>query len=156
MAHQFCNDGHEFDGYSTALLNFRTRINCIRNADTPPVQFTCRAIQQRIFANYGRHDMNFCESLTCDTLVKPYFDYDLYTDEAPCEQLKESTLANCLDLLKEVFCLSSSDSIAIAQRHGTVDRNGRTVHKVSYRFFVQGFSVKVRGAGLCMLGRRLG
>ncbi len=151
MAEQFCNDGHEFDGYSTILLNFRTRINCVRNADTPPVQFTCKAVQARIFARYGHAEMNLCESLVCETIVKPYFDFDLYAPEQPSSELKALTLATCLDLLKDLFCEQTTDNIAVAQRHGIVSRNGVPTHKVSYRFFIQGYAVKVWLGACCVL-----
>lgn len=100
---------------------------------------SARDVEARIIAKYGARDMNLCESLTSDTVVKPYFDFEKYHDSQPADHVVSCVYTNCINTLRELFCLEDSFPIAACSRSGPV-KGGR--YKVSYHFIIQGFSLK--------------
>lgn len=105
------------------------------------MMLTARDVEARIMAKYGARDMTLCESLTSDTLVKPFFDFEKYHDSQPADHVISCVNQNCVDTLRQLFCLEDSFRIASSSRCGPV-KGGR--YKVSFHFIIQGFSLKVK------------
>jgi len=135
---------HEsFDSYTTELLAFRPRLQCHRSGPgaPPPMMLSARDVEARILAKYGARDMNLCESITADTMVKPFFDFERYHDSQPADHVISAVHTNCIDMLRQLFCLEDSFPVATSSRCGPVN-GGR--YKVSFHFIIQGYALKVR------------
>lgn len=132
---------HEtFDSYASELLAFRPRLQCKRTGPgaPPPMMLSARDVEARILAKYGARDMNLCESITADTMVKPFFDFERYHDSQPADDVVSCVHTNCLDTICQLFCFENASQIASAQRHGFVTKAGVKKYKISFRYYVQG------------------
>ena len=93
-------------------------------------------IEAAIAAKYG--STTLLKALQPATLVKPYFDYEFYS-EGPTDTallMEEEFIPTILRALS-----IDREKLAVAQRHGIVKGKG---FKTSFRGFVQGHSVQVR------------
>ncbi len=143
---------HEtFASYMTELLSFRPRLQCKRSGPgaPPPMMLSARDVEARIMAKYGARDTNTCESLFAETIVKPYFDFERYHDSKPADHVISAVNTNNIDVLDTMFHYDSVPySIVPSNRCGWVKKGGKEKYKVSFRYVVQGFCLKVRD-GVC-------
>lgn len=76
------------------------------------------------------------EYLAVDTLVKPYFDVEMYfpkKEDAPIEEILDNALEVVYSCFQEHI---SKDQIAVAEAHRQVTKDGKVEFKVSYRLYV--------------------
>ena len=120
------------------LLAFRPRIACRRGADHPPTLMTAATATHKVLDKLG--STTLCESYTGDTLVKPFFDYDSYSDEA---QDPASVFARVCQQPLEHALGVRPEQLAVASRSDWVIGNAGRRWKTSLRVFVQGLRLKV-------------
>ena len=121
--------------YDSTTLKFRPHIES-RRTELPPIPYTAKQAEAAIAARYG--STTLLEALKPDMLVKPYFDYEFYS-EGPTNTavlLEDDFIPAILQALS-----IGREQLAVAQRHGFVKGKG---FKTSFRGFVQGRSVRVK------------
>ena len=97
------------------------------------------------FVQYLKPSYETCEVLTGDTIVKPYFDFERYY-EVECEDIGDITretemyLRNIFSPLNHPFEIVRCS----AHRNVYVKKDEKHVFKVSLRFFITGFAIKVK------------
>ncbi len=84
-----------------------------------------------------------CEYLQHGTPVVPYFDFDLTQNTAPTSQQLQAAWDLCHSTLMHIFGTDPSfdfdTRVAHAHRHGFVP--SKNLHKISFRFWIRGFSI---------------
>ena len=119
------------------LLAFRPRIACRRDASHPPTLMDALTATHKVLSKLG--STTLCESYTGDTLVKPFFDYDSYADEA--EDPARAFAEVCQQPLERVLGVGP-EQLAVASRSDWVTGSAGRRWKTSLRVFVQGLRLK--------------
>ncbi len=132
----FAPNIEDFQAYGSQDLNFRPRIDCHR-IGIQPIKFTAKKVEEVVLKEWGK--VNYCESLKPSTLVKPFFDFDLYVDNSPTDVAVKAKEAEVVARLQAALELESDEAIAMATSHGPVDAER---FKISVRLYVQGYVVK--------------
>ncbi len=96
---------------------------------------------QFLTTHFGKHTR--CEFLQHGTPVVPYFDFDLTQDTAPTSQQLTDAWDLCHRTLMHIFgtdpTFDFDARVAHAHRHGFLP--SKNLHKISYRFWIRGFSI---------------
>ncbi|CAL8471907.1 g11449 [Coccomyxa elongata] len=126
--------------HGTRQLGFRPRINCKRNEENPPIQFTAEQAANHVAGRYGKECCTLLEALLPTTSVKPYFDFELYCMEEPDTRaiLEQQVLPPIMKSLEV-----EREEVRVASRHGWVKTKDGQRFKVSFRAFVLGKQLRV-------------
>ena len=128
-------------------LNFVSRIRGARDIhQLTPDQFRVRAEAAKVavIERGGDPEFTLQERFTGETVVKPYYDYDVkFEDVLEGEDLESEKNHHLRSLKKIVEKLHPGKRVLYAQRHGPLDGKGTWKWKISYRAFVLGVSMVV-------------
>lgn len=146
MAPNFAPSVEDVPAFQTLEMQFRSRITAGRNDPAnPPLLYTVSAIQDYILTRWGSSVLNMLETFCHDAYLKPFADFERYYRTRPTDLEIEDLHAINKAALTSHFDEADTTFLACASRHGTVTKTGRPRFKVSFRYYIQGYKIQVRG-----------
>lgn len=131
----------------TEQLSFRPRIHEKRSG-VPVKLFTLSEFRSTVCEGFGRSSTTWLETVTCDSIVKPYFDWEEYVAAEPPPAVLSNFYSDLKRELVTLFDASSDEFLACATRHGWVTkRDGSQPFKISFRFYATGYKMQVKDLG---------